>query len=241
MRTGLIFTLLAIISFQTLAENNDRGFSVNATRVVFSGNQNAATLSVTNHYDKEEFLVQSWIDDGQKHKKGDVTAKAPFLITPPLFRLAGKTSNEMRIVRTGGNLPEDRESVFWVNVKFIPKSIKPKGNSLSIAVKNRLKLFWRPEGIVTHEGNHGYEKLSFKYKNNSLWVSNPSPFFVTLSTLSVNGRVIKQQGIMFPPKSEIQCPKIPVLTALKAIGQNQIKWRAINDYGARTEELAATF
>lgn len=246
MRANIPSMLLLAFSFQVvateaMAADSSRGFAVNATRVVFEGDQNAATLSVTNHYDKLEYLVQSWVDDGKVRAKGDKGPKAPFLITPPLFRLPGNTTNEMRIVRTGGNLPEDRESIFWINVKFIPKSVRPEGNVLSIAVKNRLKLFYRPAAIVTKEGNLGYEKLTFRYDGSRLQINNPSPYFVTLSSLTVNGKKVKEKGIMVPPKTEMPCPSDPALSGLKIDGQNHAEWRAINDYGAITKPLTVSF
>jgi P pilus assembly chaperone PapD len=52
-------------------------------------------------------------------------------------------------VRTGGSLPEDRESVFWLNVKSIPATDDsvPHNNVLQVVVKSRLKLFYRPAGL----------------------------------------------------------------------------------------------
>lgn len=39
-----------------------------------------------------------------------------------------------------GDLPVDRESVFWLNVKEIPKK-SAEENVLQIAVRSRIKLF----------------------------------------------------------------------------------------------------
>jgi len=66
--------------------------------------------------------VQSWVDSGGKNR-----AKAPFLITPPLFRLDAKEDNVLRVVRTGGNLPGDRESLYWLNIKPFPLQNMLKG------------------------------------------------------------------------------------------------------------------
>ncbi|MBE3902149.1 molecular chaperone [Vibrio parahaemolyticus] len=242
MRTYFLQLLLLALPLQaTAANSDDKGYTVNATRVIFEESQSATTLSVTNHYPKAEFLVQSWVDDGVVRAKGEKAGKAPFLITPPLFLLPGKTTNEMRIVRTGGSMPEDRESVFWINVKFVPKTVKSGKNVLSITVKNRLKLFWRPKALEAKTGNTGYEKLTFRSDGGKLMINNPSSYFVTLSSLTINGKLVKQKGIMLAPKTETSIPSELALSALKGSGQNQVEWRAINDYGARTEPLKATF
>ncbi len=49
-----------------------------------------------------------------------VTKRSQFVITPPLFSMQGK-KNTLRIINaTNHQLPGDRESLFWVNVKAIP-------------------------------------------------------------------------------------------------------------------------
>ncbi|EMD7558330.1 fimbria/pilus periplasmic chaperone, partial [Cronobacter sakazakii] len=55
---------------------------VGGTRVIFDGQQKAATLSVQNK-DKIANLVQSWISP----VSADSAAKDTMIITPPLFRL----------------------------------------------------------------------------------------------------------------------------------------------------------
>lgn len=45
--------------------------------------------------------------------------------------------NVLRIIRTGGNLPEDRESLYWLDIKSIPSSNPDnKHNTLMLAVKS---------------------------------------------------------------------------------------------------------
>ena len=48
--------------------------------------------------------------------------------------------NKLRIINTGGNLPQDRESLFWMNIKTIPATEKLDNvNTLQIAIKTRIK------------------------------------------------------------------------------------------------------
>lgn len=69
------------------------------------------------------------------------------MVTPPLFRLGAGQENNLRILRTGGNLPEDRESLYWMNIKSIPSTTEKQDNvnTLQIAVKTRIKLIYRPQ------------------------------------------------------------------------------------------------
>ncbi|MCZ5740328.1 fimbria/pilus periplasmic chaperone [Escherichia coli] len=66
-----------------------------ATRVIYNPSGNGSTLSVYNNQDYP-MLVQSEVL--AEDRKG----KAPFVVTPPLFRLDGLQSSRLRIVRTGG-------------------------------------------------------------------------------------------------------------------------------------------
>ncbi|MRT32690.1 molecular chaperone, partial [Xylella fastidiosa subsp. multiplex] len=64
------------------------------------------------------YVVQAWIDAGEGKNK------TPMLVTPPLSRLDPGMENILRIMRVAGELPADRETVFWLNVKEIPERSK---------------------------------------------------------------------------------------------------------------------
>ncbi|MFV9997973.1 MAG: molecular chaperone [Arsenophonus endosymbiont of Dermacentor nuttalli] len=55
----------------------------------------------------------------------------------------------MRIINTTSDLPNDRETIYWLNVKSIPTLKKNEENHLNIILKSRLKLFYRPKEIIT--------------------------------------------------------------------------------------------
>lgn len=75
-------------------------------------------LGVTNNDDSNTYLIQSWIENSENEKDGR------FVITPPLS-LCKEKENILRIIdATNNQLPQDRESLFWVNVKAIPSMDK---------------------------------------------------------------------------------------------------------------------
>lgn len=121
--------LLALFTVQAQA-----GIVIGGTRVVYDGDKKEASASIRNPEKSGVYLVQSWVDNGERG------GKAPFIVTPPLFRINPGEENMLRIIRTGGNLPPDRESVFWLNVKSIPATddSKPHTNVLQVVVKSRL-------------------------------------------------------------------------------------------------------
>lgn len=211
------------------------GFSVGTTRIIFDGNQDQTKFVVSNTTEESDYLVQSWVDNKGVSGEEKETQKAPFLVTPPLVKSEAGTKNELRVVAAGTDLPQDRESVYWVNVKSIPRVHETRsGNSLNIAVKSRIKLFYRPAMLIEQypNGSDGFEKISFEYKNDELVVSNPSPFYVSLFELKVDGIVVDTGYEMVPPKGHIAFP-----ISNDTVNHNsKVTWKAINDYGAITEE-----
>lgn len=205
--------LLAFLSVQAQA-----GIVIGGTRVIYNGDKKETSASVRNPEKSGVYLVQSWMDSGEQG------GKAPFIVTPPLFRINPGEENMLRIVRTGGNLPQDRESVFWLNVKSIPATddSKPRTNVLQVVVKSRLKLFYRPAGLEG-QPESAYHQLSVARSGNQLTVSNPTPYYVTLFTLKVDGQEIKEAD-MVPPKGSASF-------TLPSAGASSVSWQAISDYG----------
>ena len=93
-------------------------------------------------------LVQSWIDTGSVEST-PTSSKAPFLLSPPVARIDPTKGQSLRVLFTGAPLAQDKESVFWLNVLEIPP--KPEAgadlNTLQMAFRSRIKLFYRPVGL----------------------------------------------------------------------------------------------
>ena len=212
--TGIVPVLL--LTFFILQAR--AGTVIGGTRVIYDGDKKETSVSIQNPDKSGVYLVQSWVDNGTK------SSKAPFVVTPPLFRINAGEENTLRIVRTGGSLPGDRESVFWLNVKSIPATDESKlqANILQVVVKSRLKLFWRPAGLEG-EPEAAYRRLSFSRNGDHLTVSNPTPYYVTFFTLKVNGREIKDAD-MVPPEGSISY-------TLPSAPASVVSWQAVNDYG----------
>ncbi|UZE26232.1 molecular chaperone [Pseudomonas sp. B21-056] len=190
------------------------GVVVGGTRVVYDGSKKEASISVSNPEKKTPYLIQSWVEDGTK--------KAPFIMTPPLFRLDAGQENMLRIIRTGGQFPDNQESVFWVNVKSIPASEKTDANELQISVKTRIKLFYRPAGLPGDAGE-AYKSLKFTRSGGQLVVNNPTPYYVSFYNVSVGDKEISDAGMV--------APKSSLTWTLPAGAGGAVSWTAINDYG----------
>lgn len=205
--------LLTFLSVQAQA-----GIVIGGTRVIYNGDKKEASAAIRNPEKSGVYLVQSWVDSGEQG------SKVPFIVTPPLFRINPGEENILRIVRTGGNLPQDRESVFWLNVKSIPATddSKPHTNVLQVVMKSRIKLFYRPAGLEG-QPEAAYHQLSAVRSGNHLTLSNPTPYYVTLFTLKVDGQEIKEAD-MVPPEGSASF-------TLSSSSASSVTWQAISDYG----------
>ncbi|SFN87669.1 fimbrial biogenesis chaperone [Xenorhabdus japonica] len=198
------------------------GVIIGGTRVIYLSDKKEVSVSIKNPEKKTDYLIQSWIQD-----ENDKT-KTPFIITPPLFKLSGNNENILRIVKVGNELPTDRESIFWINIKSIPESLRTDSNinQLQIVVNSRLKLFYRPVQLK-EKAAVAYKELEFKHENGLLLAENPTPYFISLSSLSVNGQEIKYAGIIKPFSQSSWL--------LSLMNAKKVSWKAINDYGGVTK------
>jgi len=222
MRHGYLLS-----SFLLVAATAHAGVIINGTRLVYQGDKKESSLGLSNP-DATDYLVQSWVDSGGKN-----LAKAPFLTTPPLFRLDAKEDNVLRVVRTGGNLPEDRESLYWLNIKAIPSSKQVEGvNTLQIAINTRIKLLYRPSAVKGRPEDVA-DKLEWRREGNELVVNNPTPFYMNFQSVTLNGHNVK--------KATWAVPKGETHIALPAHSSgNTLAYSVITDYGSISQTWTKT-
>ncbi|WP_245737339.1 fimbrial biogenesis chaperone [Xenorhabdus japonica] len=206
------------------------GVVIGGTRVVYISDQKETSISINNPETDISYLIQSWVQG--EHDE----AKVPFIITPPLFKLTAGNENILRIVKSGNNLPNDRESLFWLNIKSIPATNKSEQNQLQITVKSRFKLFYRPANLVDN-ASVVYKELKFKTDGHKLIANNPTPYYISFSELSTGNGAKNyeiQSAGMIPPFGQASWD-IPIKNI------NQVAWKTINDFGGITPEEKRTF
>jgi len=204
------------------------GVVVGSTRVVYDAKNKEASLTVSNKTEKQYFLIQSWVDDSNGNKN------VPFSLTPPLFRLNAGKENMLRIIKTPGDVPADRESVYWVNVKAIPPApdAGESQNVLQLAIKTRIKLFYRPTSLTT-KVEDAPAQLQWFHSGNKLLVKNPSEYAVTLDKVTVNGNDVKDVNMVLP-KGEATY-EFPAAAG----NAQELQFMAITDYGGLTNPVKA--
>lgn len=148
-----------MMALAILAGPSHAAIQVAGTRIVFDGNQKEQTVRLTNTGDRP-VLTQIWLDAGEEQADGTVQAGAqatPFIVNPPVARINSDKAQVVRIFKTAevAALPQTQESVFWLNVLEVPAKATPAANAepeaednrLNIALRTRLKLFYRPAGV----------------------------------------------------------------------------------------------
>ncbi|QMR77984.1 molecular chaperone [Enterobacter sp. RHBSTW-00175] len=209
---GLALALSAL----TLATAN-AGVIIGGTRLIFEGTKKEASINISNP-DATPYLIQSWIEMQEGH-----AGKAPFIITPPLYRLDGGQKNIERIVMTGA-LPQERESLFWLNVKAIP-SASMQTNALQIAVKTRIKLIYRPEGLRASTPEEQANKLTWQRTGNEIQVNNPTQYVINFNEITLGGKKLDEVTYVLPGSST------RFVLPNEARGHS-LTFNIINDYGS---------
>ncbi|SLM61975.1 chaperone FimC [Dickeya aquatica] len=199
------------------------GVALGATRVIYPANHKQVQLAVSSN-DENTYLIQSWVENVNGQKDGQ------FVVTPPLFVMQGKKENTLRIIdATNQQLPQNKESLFWINVKAIPSLDKSKqqANTLQLAIISRIKLIYRPVNLSIPP-EQAAAKLRFKRQGNQLVLSNPTPYFLTITELSMGARAL--DNALVPAEGQVS-------VALPAGAEGKVTYRTINDYGALTPRL----
>ncbi len=213
---------------------------IGGTRVIVPGKSGEVSVRLSNVNDRPA-LVQAWIDRGDPKSTPD-TVDTPFLVTPPMFRMEPNRDQSLRILYTKEPLPADRESLFWLNVLEIPP--KPADmeaantNYLQLALRSRLKLFYRPQGLAG-DPLKAHEQLAFRAVTGELIVRNPTPYHITLSELSVTdgGKTYSAETGMVAPFGELRL-RVTGLTKAAATG-SAVRFSTINDFGAAESSAAS--
>lgn len=226
MRKIISSTLLLVpLILGTLSDCNASGIRIGRTRVIYDANKKEVALSLANDDTDLPWLVQSWTDTGDGKTRG------PFIVTPPLFRLDPEKEQNLRITWSGAAVPQNVESLFYVNVRTIPAIAKDETktdkNVLRLIYKTRLKLFYRPKGLSGSPGE-SCKNLQFSRSGNMLHVVNNGLFYSVFDSVKLGTTALKQADMIAPnSRTEIPMPS-------NATGQS-VTWRCITDYGNASE------
>lgn len=241
---AVIVGALFVMTLFTAAPPAAAGIVVDGTRVVYPAAKREVTIRIRNPGDTPS-LVQAWLDAGnQQAKPGE--SKVPFVMTPPLFRLDPTKGQSLRLVYTREPLPEDRESLFWLNVLDIPPraATNPElPNQLELAFKHRMKVFFRPAGLAGSAADAParlkWKLLSKDGKLVGIQASNPTAYHVSLTQIvaTVDGHPVLVRADMVDPFASRSFDLPDSLTAPG--GTVAVEYWFVNDYGGNVSGTAS--
>lgn len=193
--------------------------ALNATRYIYEGNVSSISAIVNNASDKM-YGAQVWVANMDKKDTRPV-----FVATPPFFKIKGHGKQVFRIMKMTDFMPKNKESIYWLNLQEIPQA--QKGNGLSMAIRTRVKLLYRPQSLI--KGRKGAEStMTIEHLPGQQWLVNSTPYIFAIGALLNNHNkaiVLNSADInkltMFMPGDKINITGKTV----KAV-------ESLNDYGA---------
>ncbi|MGL5385886.1 MAG: fimbria/pilus periplasmic chaperone [Enterobacterales bacterium] len=224
------FTASALL-LAILVPQANAAIALDRTRVIFNGASKSVSMSVSNENKQLPYLAQGWIEDEQGNK-----ITSPLIVLPPVQRIESGAKSQVKVqgLPAAQQLPQDRESLFYFNLREIPpRSDKP--NTLQIALQTRIKLFYRPAAIeATKEmmSNPWQEKMTLTRQGDRYVVNNPTPYYITIVDASATkgGKGVSGfEPLMVAPKSNA-----PLSASASVLGNAPVL-TYVNDFGGRPE------
>jgi P pilus assembly chaperone PapD len=203
---------------------------MNGTRFVYREGEKETTIKVSN-VGKLPALTQAWLDDGDANAKPE-TVDVPFNVTPPIARVEAGKSQTLRLAYTGGELPADRESQFWLNILEVPPKAEEAddGGQMQLAFRYRLKLFYRPKGLAGSPDSAADGLLWKAAGSGGISVGNDSAYHVTVNDLKlmIDGKVVEAEPFALDPHGVYT---VPTKAVVEEGSRVDIEFQTINDYG----------
>jgi chaperone protein EcpD len=230
--------LLLLAGMQATAVRAD--VLISGTRFVYPAEQAEIGVTLANR-GKLPVLVKAWIDEGDPAVAAE-RLKPPLLMTPPLARVENGREQLFRIRYTGraDTLPQDRESLFWINLLDVPPhpaSVRDEQPRLQLAFQYRLKLFYRP-GALPGDPAAAARGLRWSIAASAHHVvaENDAPYHVSLGRLALwsGGHAIELAPATILPHS--RTPFDLPSDALLPRSDASIRYAWIDDWGGITTE-----
>ncbi|CAH0650869.1 MULTISPECIES: molecular chaperone [Pseudomonas] len=222
------------ICFASMMQTAQAALTVNTTRIVFDSDNSSTSVVIANPSPRP-YAVQTWVNTA----KDDTDTAVPLATSPGLFRLDPGKEQMVQISRLPNKLPKDRETLFYLNVQEIPEATPGDVNVLNIALRTRLKLFYRPKELKDRPAERiGELEWSVRQRAGrvELVVHNPTPYHYTFGRLEVSsaGKTEAIQAMAMARPFDLQ---VYDLTQIKTLTGLQLTFTTINDYGVATTPM----
>lgn len=181
---------LLLVALCSLSNTSAASLQIAMTRVIITDSQKDVGVRV-NNVGKTPSLTKVWISDEEMKGLEGSNDEVPFFISPPVTKIdagKGKVFRIFALDSTKSALPQDRESVFWLNVLDIPprEENAASQNGISMALRTIIKVFFRPSALKGTLSSAA-EGLTFSMQaeggNTKVIVSNNHGYYISLNKL----------------------------------------------------------
>lgn len=227
----LLWISALVAALLALAPCAQAAVKIEGTRLIYFGQFKEASINIVNQ-SPSELVVQSWVT----RDNDDATQAVPFAVVQPLVRLDAQQHHLLRILYAGEGLPGDVESMFLLNVMEIP--LKPEtADSVQFAVRQRLKLFYRPPGLAGSSSEAVQQLVWSRTGAQSVTVTNPSAFHLSLVDVQSDSdgqvQALEDYVLLKPGERKVFSTKAPISA------RSQINFTEITDIGLQARHRAA--
>jgi len=223
---------------------------ISNTRVVYEEARGEAIVQLRQP-GSTPVLVQVWLDDGDENLDPQEQT-LPFLVTPTVSRMDPGNGQAVRVLRTGGELPMDRESMFFFNVLEVPPAetelIQTGTDHVQFSTRSRIKFFYRPQGL-TPRADKAPELVRFslvpgaaKKGEVQVKINNPTPYHITFKDLTLHAGKVDTAAVAeltqdvgvyertVPPMGDVVLP-LKSSSGVSAQSSLQVKYGVVGDMG----------
>ena len=198
---------------------NAAGLALSDTRLIIENGRSSVAFVMSNS-STIPYLTKAWIEDVHGNKTESVMVVPPISLSVP-----NKFTRFQVSVLDPQNLPQDRESVFFLHTRSAPGNGNPE-NALNVAFNSKLKVFYRPRGL---SGNmtKAIESLQWTLKDGVLTAKNDSNFNVSIVTIGLDKNYKQLSGFIIAPR---ETAKFKVKG--KYPKDVTVRWAAMDDFGS---------
>ncbi|EEX66677.1 chaperone protein clpE precursor [Vibrio metoecus] len=210
------------------ANNALAALALDATRYIYKGDAQFVSAMVNNE-SEDAYGAQVWVDNIVEKD-----TRPTFIATPSFFKVDGKGKQVFRVMKVSDHMPNDKESIYWVNLQEIPQ--KREGSGLTMAIRTQVKLIYRPAAIVDGRAA-AEENLTVEHLPGGQWLVNSTPYIFAIGSVTdKNDKIIpltredSEKLTMFMPGDRVN-----------VTGHSVKSVHALSDYGSlETYELKQT-
>lgn len=187
-----IAVFMVLMTGSSLASS---GVQLDRTRVLMTDGKTRTNYALSNHTETP-ILASATITNV------DGTPTSKLTVNPALYQVRSKSTHQGSIMLLEP-LPQDKESVFWLNVKTVaPESgSKESSSSLQFAIGQRIKVFYRPKGIKD-DCKIAADNLKWTKTTKGLKVKNDSAVSVSIVEVTVGNKKHRIEDILLAKSSQ---------------------------------------